>query len=101
MDAPAPAHELVAALTRAAAALNAGDADAAGADMASAADLCRRLQAAGVHIPPSELTTVRDLYERCGLALGRMGEELNAASFRDEAQRRGMAAYRATAARGR
>ena len=101
MNAPAPAHELLDALTRAAAALDAGNSDAAAADMESAADLCRRLQAAGLPVPAPELDRLRELYDRCGVALVRMGEQLNAASFRDENQRRGLEAYQATASRGR
>jgi hypothetical protein len=101
MNAPAPATELVDALTRAAAALDAGDPEAAGVDMAAAADLCRRLQTAGLSIPAPELTVLRELYERCGVAVVRMGQELNAAGFRGEQQRRGMEAYLSTATRGR
>jgi hypothetical protein len=101
MHAPSPAHELVAALTRAAAALDLGDSDTATAEMASAADLCRRLQTAGIALPSSELGRLRELYDRCGIALDRIGQELNAAGFRDDQQRRGMEAYQATTVRTR
>ena len=101
MNAPPPATELIATLTRAAAALDAGDGEAANADMEAAADLCRRLQAAGVGVPALQLATLRALYDRCGVALVRLGEELNAASFRDEQQRRGMEAYQTRTSRGR
>jgi len=96
MNAPAPAAtELIATLTRAAAALDAGDGEAASAAMEAAADLCRRLQTAGMGAPASELAALRDLYDRCGAALMRLNEQLNAASFRGEQQRRGMEAYQA------
>jgi len=101
MDAPSPAQELVAALTRASAALEAGDFEAADGDMTAAADLCRRLQSAGVTVPASELTRLRELYEKCGVALARVGQELNAASFEGEHQRRGLETYLAATNRRR
>ena len=55
MDAPSPVQELVDTLTRVAAALDAGESDAASADMEAAADLCRRLQSAGMSLPAAEL----------------------------------------------
>jgi hypothetical protein len=93
MNAPAPAYELVDALTRATAALDAGDSEAASADLEAAADLCHRLQTAGIRLPAPELARLRELYERFGVALVRIGEEVNAAGFRDEQQRRGLEAY--------
>jgi hypothetical protein len=93
MNAASPVQELVAALTRAAAALGAGESDAAAADMEAAADLCRRLQGAGMGVPAAELARLRELYEQCGVALGHMSEQLNAASFQGEQQRRGLDAY--------
>jgi hypothetical protein len=101
MDAPSPVHELVDALTRAAAALAAGQSDAASADMEAAAELCRRLQGAGMGVPAAELDRLRALYEQCGVALGHMSQQLNAASFQGEQQRRGLVAYHDRAGRGR
>jgi hypothetical protein len=91
--ATSPAAELVALLGQADAALTRGDHDGAAEVMASAADLCRRLQAAGVGVPASELAALRALGDRCGLALERMARELNAASFRGENHRRGITTY--------
>lgn len=90
----APADELMAALSRCATALDGDDLDAASTEMDAAADLCRRLQAAGMSLPGPELTRLRELYERCGVALAETGQKLNAASFRDGQHRRGMEAYR-------
>lgn len=86
--------ELKAALTRSVAALEAGDLDAASTDMEAAAELCGRLQTAGVRVPGPELAQLRELYQRCGVFLVQSGEKLNADSFRDEQHRRGMEAYR-------
>lgn len=101
MSAPDPAHELGETLTRVTAALDAGDTEAASVDMEAAADLCRRLLAAGFRVPSSQVAGLRELYERCGIALVRMGDRLNAASFEEEQQRRGLDAYQATAGGGR
>lgn len=92
-DAPAPSMELATMLGRADAALARGDREAASVDMAAAADLCRRLQMAGLGIPATELQGLRDLADRCGVALGRLGQELNAESFRDDNHRRGISTY--------
>ncbi|HEX2658799.1 MAG TPA: hypothetical protein VHU40_11025 [Polyangia bacterium] len=96
---PAPSDELADRLGRAEAALNADDLEAADAHLASAADLCRRLQAAGLGIPPQELATLRALAERCGTSLISVGERLNAASQRDENHRRGIVSYHNTLTR--
>ena len=101
MHAPDPAHELGDALTRAATALDAGDTETASVDMEAAGNLCRRLLAAGFQLPPVQVARLRELYERCGIALVRVGERLNAASFEGEQQRRGLDAYHATMASGR
>jgi hypothetical protein len=91
--ATSPAAELVALLAQADAALARDDHDGAAEAMTAAADLCRRLQAAGVGVPASELVALRELGDRCGLALERMARELNAASFRGENHRRGIITY--------
>ncbi len=96
MNAPAPSTELVEALTQAEAALAAGDTETANVAMESAADLCRRLQTAGLGVPPPELGVLRDLAERVGLALQRLGLELQADSLRGDNHRRGMASYQST-----
>jgi hypothetical protein len=85
--------DLATLLGRADVALAHGDTTAADVAMAEAADLCRRLQAAGLGVPADELGILRDLAERCGLALTRLGQELNAESFRDDNHRRGMVMY--------
>lgn len=96
MSTTAPsADELKVALGRAVAALEAGDLDTASGDMEAAAELCGRLQTAGVRIPGPELAQLRELYERCGVFLVQTGEKLNADSFREEQHRRGVEAYRA------
>jgi uncharacterized membrane protein YccC len=96
---PAPSAELADRLGRAQAALEQDDLETADAHLASAADLCRRLQAAGLGIPPEELATLRDLAERCGTSLVSVGERLNAESQRDENHRRGIESYHATLTR--
>ena len=101
MDAPDPAHELGDALTRAVTALDAGDTETASVDMEAAGDLCRRLLAAGFQLPAPQVARLRELYERCGIALLRMGERLNAASFEGEQQRRGLEIYQAANGRAR
>jgi hypothetical protein len=96
---PPPAEELVSELGRAEAALACDDTETANVAMAAAADLCRRLQAAGVVVPPAELAVLRALAERCGLALTRLGQDLNAESFRDDNHRRGVDTYLAASRR--
>jgi hypothetical protein len=93
VNAAAAAVELLTTLTRVETALAAGDSEGAAVDMNSAADLCRRLQAAGMGVPPAELGALRDLWERCGMALTQLGENLNAESFRDDNHRRGVGVY--------
>ena len=96
MNAPAPAAELFDSMTRAAAALASGDTEAANVAMESAADLCRRLQAAGLGVPAIDLGQLRDLAERCGVALARLGRELQSDSLRGESHRRGISSYQST-----
>lgn len=74
-------------------ALASGDMESADAAMQAGADLCRRLQAAGIAVPASELAAVRDMAERCGMELARLTTELNADSAKGENFRRGMASY--------
>ena len=92
----APSVELGERLRRAEAALASNDLEAADAQMAAAADLCRRLQAAGLGVPAAELGALRDLADRCGASLTRIGDALNAESMRDENHRRGINSYHAT-----
>lgn len=99
MNAPAPSSELVDTLARAEAALASGDMDAASGAMESAADLCRRLQTAGLGVPASELNVLRDLADRCGLALIRLGRDLQSDSLRGDNHRRGIASYQSTLGR--
>ena len=95
----APSVELAERLRRTEAALAQGDLKGAEAEMAAAAELCRRLQAAGLGVPPEEAGALRDLNERCGAALKRVGNALNAESLRDENLRRGISSYHATLTR--
>lgn len=90
-----PSVELAEALKRADAALQVGDLAAADGHMLAAADLCRRLQAAGLGVPESELGALRAVAERCGVSLARAGRTLNAACHRDDNHRRGIASYHA------
>jgi len=91
-----PSTELMALLGRAAEAMNSGDCDAAEREMAVAAALCERLQNAGVTLPAGQLAAVQEVAEQCGLALKRVGKELNAESQRDENHRRAFLTYQAT-----
>jgi hypothetical protein len=88
-----PVVELVAMMGQAQAALTKGDMDAANVAMDAAAGLCRGLQAAGVSVPEAEMEGLRELTARCGLELARLGNELNAESFRDDNHRRGITIY--------
>ncbi len=92
-DGPSAAAELLKTLAQADAALAVDDTAAAGVAMALAADLCRRVQAAGLGVPPHELGMLRALADRCGPALARLGQDLNAESFRDDNHRRGLRTY--------
>lgn len=93
MSTTSPAVELVSSLGRAEAALARGDSEAADVEMKAAADLCRRLQAAGVSVPARELGVLRELADRLGVALAQLARELNAESLRDENHRRGIVTY--------
>ncbi|HEY4184083.1 MAG TPA: hypothetical protein VGP07_03400 [Polyangia bacterium] len=92
----APTVELAENLGRAHAALQAGDLATADTQMLAAADLCRRLQAAGLGVPDGELTALRELSESCGNSLARLAERLNASAIRNENHRRGITSYHAT-----
>jgi hypothetical protein len=96
---PSAAAELVSELSRADAALAGNDTESANVAMAAAADICLRMQAAGVTVPLAELTILRATAERCGLALDRLRQELNAESFQNDNHRRGVDAYLAAARR--
>lgn len=96
---PAPSTELADRLARAEAALQQDDLETADGHLAAAADLCRRLQAAGLGIPLQELGELRTLAERLGISLASVGERLNAESQRDENHRRGIVSYHATLTR--
>ena len=95
----APWVELGERLRRAQESLAQNDLGAADAHMAAAADLCRRMQDAGLGVPAEELEALRDVARRCGEALARAGHSLNAESLRDDNHRRGINAYLATLTR--
>jgi hypothetical protein len=92
----APSLELAEMLKKALAALASEDLAAADEQMAAAAQLCHRLQAAGLGIPHGEVSALRDLAEKCGLALADANQRVNDASIRDENLRRGIRSYHAT-----
>jgi hypothetical protein len=92
----APSQELAERLRQVEEALGANDVETADIHMAAAADLCRRLEAAGLGVPEAELGVLRALAERCGVSLSRVGEALNAESLRDGNHRRGITSYHAT-----
>lgn len=91
-----PSLELAEMLKKALAALAGEDLPAADEQMAAAAQLCHRLQVAGLGIPQDEVPTLRTLAEKCGLALAEANRRLNDASMRDENLRRGIRSYHAT-----
>lgn len=95
----APSQELADRLRRVEEALGANDLETADIHMAGAAELCRRLQAAGLGVPEAELGALQALAERCGVSLSRAGEALNADSLRDGNHRRGIISYNATLTR--
>jgi len=95
----APSVELAERLRRAQEALAKNDLGAADGHMAAAADLCRRMQEAGLGVPAEEIDGLREMARRCGDALARAGESLNAESLRDDNHRRGITAYLATLTR--
>lgn len=96
---PTPSVELADRLRRAEEALGKNDLAAADAQMAAAAELCRRLQEAGLGVPAEEVAALKAVAERCGQALARVGKALNAESQRDENHRRGISSYLATLGR--
>src|SRR3569833_2171701 len=89
----APSVELAEMLKKVLASLGAEDLAAADEQMAAAAQLCHRLQAAGLGIPQDEVPALRSLAEKCGQALGNANQRLDDASMRDESHRRGMRSY--------
>ena len=95
----APWVELGERLRRAQEALAKNDLAAADGHMAAAADLCRRMQEAGLGVPAEEIEGLRDVARRCGEALVQAGQTLNADSLRDDNHRRGINAYLATLTR--
>lgn len=92
----APLVQLAETLNKALAALDAHDLATADEHMAAAAQLCHRLQAAGLGIPQDEVPALRALADRCGQALANANQRLNDASLRDEKHRRGIRSYHAT-----
>lgn len=92
----APSLELAEMLKKVLASLEAEDLAAADEQMAAAAQLCHRLQAAGLGIPHDEVPALRALADRCGQALANANQRLNDASMRDENHRRGIRSYHAT-----
>lgn len=77
------------------AALGTGDTEAAAVAMQSGAELCARLEAAGLPVPPSEISALRDRFDRCGVELERLTRELQSDSAKGENLRRGVASYEA------
>jgi len=92
----APSLELAEMLKKALAALASEDLSVADEQMAAAAQLCHRLQVAGLGIPEDEVPVLRGLAEKCGLALANANQRLNDASMRDDNLRRGIRSYHAT-----
>ena len=74
-------------------ALATGDCEAADKQMDAAAALCADLQQRGLALPASALPAVRELAERCGAALLRARDALNAESQRDDNHRRALLTY--------
>ena len=99
MASQTPSVELADRLHRAQEALAQNDLSAADGHMAAAAELCRRMQEAGLGVPADEIEGLRDVARRCGEALARAGQSLNAESLRDDNHRRGINAYLATLTR--
>lgn len=92
----APSVELAEMLKKVLAALEAQDLPAADEQMAAAAQLCHRLQVAGLGIPEDEVAALRALADRCGRALTGANQRLNESSLRDDNLRRGIRSYHAT-----
>lgn len=92
----APSVELAEMLKKVLALLDAQDLAAADDQMGAAAQLCHRLQAAGLGIPQDEVPALRALADKCGVALANASQLLNDASLRDENHRRGIRSYHAT-----
>jgi len=96
----APSVELAEMLKKACAALQDDDLAAANEHMAAAAELCKRLQVAGLGIPEDEIQALRTLAEQCGRSLADANRHLNDNSMRDENHRRGIRSYHATLLQG-
>jgi len=92
----APSVELAEMLKKVLAELDNQNLAAADEQMAAAAQLCHRLQVAGLGIPAEEVPALRTLADRCGRALEGANQRLNDASLRDENLRRGIRSYHAT-----
>jgi hypothetical protein len=88
-----PASELSTLLASAQQALTANDCEAANKNMDAAAALCAELQQRGVMLSPAELSSLRELAQRCGTALFRARDALNAESQRDDNHRRALLTY--------
>ncbi|MEP6653003.1 MAG: hypothetical protein ABJA82_06565 [Myxococcales bacterium] len=88
-----PATTLQTLLASVEQALAAGDCAAADEQMDAAAALCADLQGRGLTLPSSALPAVREVAERCGAALLRARDALNAESQRDDNLRRAILTY--------
>ena len=93
MSAPSSTDQLQECLRRADLAMQSDDLDAANAAMAEGAALCVRMQDAGLSLPADSAGDLRRLAEECENALVALSARLNARSFRDDQQRRGMLSY--------
>ena len=88
-----PATALQTMLTAVEQALALGDCEAADQQMGAAAALCADLQGRGITLPSASLPDMRELAERCGAALLRARDALNAESQRDDNHRRALLTY--------
>ena len=88
-----PAITLQTLLAKVEQALATGDCEEADKHMDAAAALCADLQQRGVTLPASALPAVRELAQRCGAALLRARDALNAESQRDDNHRRALLTY--------
>jgi len=93
MSAPTSSQSLQECLRRADAAMKANDIEAANAAMADGAALCVSLQERGLALPGDDADGLRQLAEECEDALVALSQRLNARSFRDDQQRRGILSY--------
>jgi hypothetical protein len=88
-----PTTALQTLLASAEQALTAGDCEEADKQMDAAAALCAELQQRGLTLSAGALPAVRELADRCGAALLRARDALNAESQRDDNHRRAMLTY--------